>query len=191
MHFAGVIGKERIDTVRLKQNAEMKLKKDKKWMPAEAEQYFTTHPPAFIWKARIKAAPFFHIVGRDKYTNGEGNMQIKILSLFTIADSSGKEMNQGTLLRYLAETVWFPTAALSNFIKWEEIDDNKAKATMNFGNTTASGIFSFSGKGCVENFTAQRYKETDGKYSLETWSVNMFKYKKLDGFMIPTKGEVT
>jgi hypothetical protein len=191
MRFAGVIGKERIDTVRLKQNAEMKLEKDKKWMPVEAEQYFTANPPGFIWKARIKAAPFFHIVGRDKYTDGKGNMQIKILSLFTIANSSGKEMNQGTLLRYLAETVWFPTAALSDFIKWEEIDVNTAKATMSFGNTIASGTFSFSKEGYVENFTAERYKETAGEYSLETWSVNMSEYKNLDGFMIPTKGEVT
>jgi uncharacterized membrane protein len=30
MHFAGVTGKERIDTVRLKQNAEMKLEEEKK-----------------------------------------------------------------------------------------------------------------------------------------------------------------
>ncbi|MGC9384246.1 MAG: DUF6544 family protein [Kosmotogaceae bacterium] len=191
IHFAGVIGKESIDTVRLKQNAEMKLEKEKKWMPVEAEQYFTANPPGFLWKARIKAAPFFHIVGRDKYTDGEGNMQIKILSLFTIADSSGKEMNQGTLLRYLAETVWFPTAALSDFIEWEEIDVNTAKATMSFANTNASGIFSFSDEGYVENFTAERYKEADGEYSLEIWLVNISEYKNLDGFMIPTKGEVT
>ncbi|MFW6119440.1 MAG: DUF6544 family protein [Petrotogales bacterium] len=191
INFAGAVGKERIVTARLKQKAEMKLEKEKSWMPVEAEQYFTVKPPGFIWKARIKAAPFFHIVGRDKYVNGKGNMQIKILSLFTVADTSGKEMDQGTLLRYLGETVWFPSAALSDYITWEEIDEKRAKATMSFEGTTASGIFSFSSNGHVTNFEAERYKETDGGYSLETWSINMYEYKNMDGYMIPTKGEVT
>ncbi|TYB94797.1 MAG: hypothetical protein FXF54_05590 [Kosmotoga sp.] len=191
MNFAGVVGKERIVTARLKQKAEMKLEKEKSWMPVEAEQYFTVNPPGFIWKARIKAAPFFHIVGRDKYLNGKGNMQIKILSLFTVSDASGDEMDQGTLLRYLAEIVWFPSGALSNYITWEEIDNNTTKATMSFEGTTASGIFSFSDEGYVTNFEAERYKETDGEYSLETWSVNMYEYKNMHGYMIPTKGKVT
>ncbi|MFO7882482.1 MAG: DUF6544 family protein [Kosmotogaceae bacterium] len=191
LEFAGVVGKEKISLVRLKQKAEMKLEKEKTWMPVEAEQYFTVNPPGFIWKAKIKAAPFFHIVGRDKYFNGKGNMQIKILSLFTVADSSGKEMDQGTLLRYLAETVWFPSAVLSDYIRWEEVDNKTAKATMNFEGTTATGIFYFSDEGYVMNFEAERYKETDEEYSLETWSVDMNEYKNMDGFMIPSKGEVT
>ncbi len=191
MNYAGVVGKNRLATVRLKQKAEMKLEKEKSWMPVEAEQYFTVNPPGFIWKARIKAALFFHIVGRDKYVNGKGNMQIKILSLFTIADAIGKEIDQGTLLRYLAETVWFPSAALSDNITWEDIDEKRAKATMRFEGITASGIFSFSDEGYVTNFEAKRYKETNGQYSLETWSVNMEEYKDLQGFRVPTKGEVT
>lgn len=71
-------------------------------------------------------------------------MLIKILSLFTVADSKGKEIDQGSLLRYLAETMWFPTAALNEYLYWEEMDQYNAKVTMTYDEITASGIFTFN-----------------------------------------------
>lgn len=142
-----VLGKEKINSVRLKQKATMRLKEDKPWMPAEAEQYFKIDEPGFIWKADIKIAPLFNIVGRDMYYDGRGNMLIKLLAFIPISDARGKEIDQGTLLRYLAETVWFPTAALSSYIKWEEIDSNSAMATLSYKGVSASGVFSFNEKG--------------------------------------------
>lgn len=166
------------------------MKEGQSWMPVEAEQYFTIDEPGFIWKAKIKAAPLFHIVGRDKYYEGKGNMLIKILSLITVADARGKEMDQGTLLRYLVETVWFPTAALSSYIKWEEIDSNSAKAAMSYRGVTASGVFMFNENGEVINFVAERYMALNGRYVMETWSTPMKDYKEFDGIRIPTKGEI-
>lgn len=190
LEYSQVIGKEKIRTVRSKQKAVMRMKEGQPWMPVEAEQYFTIDQPGFIWKARIKAAPLLHIVGKDKYYEGKGNMLIKVLSFITVADAKGKEIDQGTLLRYLAETVWFPTAVLSSYITWEEIDFNSAKATMSYGGVTASGVFTFNEKGEAINFEAERYMELNGRYSLETWSVLMKHYKEFNGIRIPTKGEV-
>lgn len=191
LQYSGVIGKKRITAVRLKQKAEMRLAEDKAWMPVQAEQYFTSQEPSFIWKANIKAAPFIHISGRDKYENGKGNMLIKVLSLFTVADSKGKEIDQGTLLRYLAETIWFPSAALNEYLTWEEIDEQNAKATMTYGDITASGVFTFNSEGEVVKFEAERYGVFDGEIRLETWSIPVRDYKQFEGIKIPTKGNVT
>lgn len=191
LKYAQIIGKEKITSVRLKQKATMRLEIDKNWMPVQAEQYFTTEEPSFIWKANIKMAPLFHIVGRDVYTEGKGNMLIKFLSLFTVANSKGKEINQGTLLRYLAEMVWFPTAVVNNFITWEEIDTEHAKATMTYKEVIASGVLTFNDKGEVINFEAERYGEFDNKFRLELWSISLYAYKEFDGIKVPTKGDVT
>lgn len=184
-----VIGKERIRTVRLKQKGLMRRKKGQPWMPAEARQYFTIDEPGFIWKAKIKVAPFLYITGRDKYYEGNGNMLIKLLSLITVADARGKELDQGALLRYLGETVWFPTAALSSYIKWEKIDSNSARATMSYRGITASGVFIFNEKSEVIKFVAERYMELNGQYVMETWSCPLKDYKEFNGIWIPTKGE--
>lgn len=191
LEYSGIIGQEKITSVRLIQKAEMRLGADSSWMPVIAEQYFTTVEPGFIWKAKIKPAPFIHIVGRDKYYQGKGSMLIKPFSLITIADSHGREMDQGAMLRYLAETVWFPTAVLENYITWEEIDSNNAKATMSYGGVTASGIFTFNEVGEVIKFEAERYGEFDGEFRLETWSIPLRDYKEFNGIKVPTKGYVT
>lgn len=191
IEYSGVIGKEKITAVRLKQKADMRLENESKWMSVQAEQYFTTEEPGFIWKANIKAAPLVHIAGRDKYLGGKGNMLIKLLSIFTVADSVGKEINQGTLLRYLAEMVWFPSAVLNEYITWDEIDDDHAKATMTYKDVTASGVFAFNEKGEVIEFEAERYGEFDKKFRLELWSISLRDYKEFEGISIPTKGAVT
>lgn len=191
LEYSRIIGKKKILAVRLKQKATMRLDNDKQWMPVQADQYFTTDEPGFIWKASIKAAPLIHIVGRDKYWDGKGSMLIKLLSLFTVADSKGKEINQGTLLRYLAEMVWFPTAVLNEYLTWDEVDNDHAKATMTYKDITASGVFTFNDQGEVIKFEAERYGEFDKNFSLELWSISLRDYKEFDGIKVPAKGNVT
>ncbi len=157
-----IIGKEKIFTVRLKQKGLIRTKEGQPWMPAEAEQYFTIDEPGFIWKTKVKMAPLLYFAGRDMYYEGKGNMLIKLLSLITVVNARGKEIDQSTLLRYLGETVWFPIAALSNYIKWEGIDSSSARATMSYGGITASAVFRFNEKGDVINFVCKRYR-TDRK----------------------------
>ncbi|SFC22588.1 hypothetical protein SAMN04488102_10444 [Alkalibacterium subtropicum] len=189
--YSGMIGKDRVMSVRLKQQAEMRLGPDSRWLPVEAEQYFTSEDPGFIWDATIKAAPFVHISGRDKYQNGQGSMLIKPLSIFTLADSQGEEIDQGTLLRYLAETMWFPSALLNDYIEWEAIDDNNARAVMTYDGVSASGIFTINDLGEVVRFEAERYGDFDGEFRMETWSIPVSAYKSFEGLKVPTKGEIT
>ncbi|MEJ8842800.1 DUF6544 family protein [Lacibacter sp. H375] len=191
LRASGVVGRPAIKQVYLQQRGEMKNTPDGKWIPFEAEQYFTIDPPSFSWKTTIRPSVFLFITGRDKYEQGKGNMLIKAYGLFTIADSKGSETDQGALIRYLAETCWFPTAALSEYIKWETIDDNTAKATMSYGGITASGVFRFNSNGDVEEFEADRYYINNNHSSIEKWQVTCIDHKTMNGIRIPVKNNVT
>jgi len=158
-------------------------------MPFEAEQYYTTDPPAFLWTASMKAFPLLSVKGRDLYHEGNGNMLIKVPPLITIADARGDEIDQGALARYLNEIMWFPTAYLDENIQWESIDSNSAKATMVYQGVTASAILCFNEKGELIDFIAQRYMTKGGKYSLETWATPIKEYRELNGLQLPVKGE--
>ncbi|HLP38349.1 DUF6544 family protein [Lacibacter sp.] len=188
---SGVVDRPIIKQVYLQQRGEMKNKPDGKWIPFEAEQYFTIDPPSFSWKTTIRPSGFLFITGRDKYEQGKGNMLIKAYGLFTIADSKGLQTDQGTLLRYLAEICWFPGAALSEYIKWEPIDDKTAKATMSYGGITASGVFCFNANGDVVKFEADRYYINNNHSSLEKWQVTCIDHKTINGIRIPVKNNVT
>lgn len=190
MEQSQVVGKERITAVRLKQNVSMRIKEGGPWMPADVQQYFRVAEPGFIWKVKVNMAPLLYFTGKDKYEAGRGHMLIKFLSLVKVADATGKEIDQGAMLRYLAETVWFPSAALNNYIQWEEVDANSARATMTYGGITAAGVFTFNPKGEVINFVAQRYGDFNGRYLMKTWVVNMRQHQEFNGIRIPATGEV-
>lgn len=189
LRYTNNIGKKKIKIVRLKQKGFMRTKEDGNWLPFEAEEYFSTEPPAFIWNATMRPLPFLQIKGRDKYVDGKGNMYIKLLPVTQIADATGPEMDQGAFMRYLNEMMWFPTAYLSKDIVWEAIDNNSAKATMSYKGVTVSAVVYFNEKGELINFVADRYMDVGGKFKLEKWSTPIKEYRELNGIRIPAKGE--
>lgn len=188
---SNVIGKEEVKTVRLKQQGRMRTEKDGKWMPSKADQYFTINEPGFIWIADVQMAPLVQLSGIDSYKEGTGKMEIKVFSLFPVVDAEGPEMDSGTMMRYLAEMMWYPSAALKPYIKWEEIDDTSAKAIMEYKGITVSAIFYFNEKGDILRFVGKRYREINGKYVLSDWGGINKEYKEFDGIRIPSKSDVT
>ncbi|MDO1446717.1 hypothetical protein Q0590_10670 [Rhodocytophaga aerolata] len=188
-----VVGKELTQQVYLKQLGQMRTKPDGAWMPVRAEEFFTVHNPGFFWVADVTAAPYLHLYGRDKYENGRGHMLIKLLSFFPVANATGNQIDQGTLLRYLGEIVWFPSAALSKYITWQQLDATSAKATMQYGGVSASGIFTFTPEGDILRVEADRYYDRKEGATLEKWVVTTEDgtYKDFEGIRIPAKSQVT
>lgn len=184
---SNVLGKAYPVTVRLKQQGEFRLAENRGWMPFDAEQYFTTNPPGFVWIASFKMAWLLSISGRDRFQDGIGDFDMRVLSLIPVAKMRGGGLNQGALLRYLGEIVWFPAAALSSLITWETEDSTTARATMSFQRVTASATFTFDVQGRVTGIVAQRYNDARGK--LETWSIPIQAYGEFQGINVPMGGE--
>jgi len=188
LRYSQIIGKETIGTVRLKQKGLMRMSEDQKWMPLEAEEYYTTNPPGFIWYGSIEFIPFLSVKARDMLSEGKGAMLVKLLGLINIVDATGPEMNQASLVRYLSETIWFPTALLSDYIQWEPVDTDSAKATIRVDGLSASAVFYFKESGELENLVTERYYDEGGQFVLRTWSTPITEYKAINGIRMPSKG---
>lgn len=190
LRYSNVIGRERPKTVRLKQEGEIRLSPDGAWMPFTAEQYYTTDPPSFIWKIDTSMMSVIPISGRDRYVDGQGKMTIKVASLIPVVDETGEHMDQGTLLRYLNEIMWFPAGALSEHIAWEAVDDNAAKATMTYGGTTVDATFFFDDDGRLTTMIGPRYQDAGaGEFKMLPWKTPISEYGELNGLRIPVAGE--
>ena len=84
-------------------------------MSFEAEHVAAPRAIGFLWNARVTVAPLLHVRVRDAFNEGEDSGQVGLFSVFTIAGDAGStEMNSGSLHRFLAEAVWYPTALLPN-----------------------------------------------------------------------------
>ena len=189
LDYTGVVGKPWEDTVRLKQTGRFRQGLERPWMPMVAEQTYTTDPPGFVWNARFKFAGLPLLRARDQYEAGHGHMFGKLAGLFTVFDMRGEELDQGTMLRYLSEMIWFPSAFLGDNISWNYVDERTAQVTFTDHGKSVSGLMHFDDAGKLTNFTAERYREIEGEFSLDPWSTPITSYGVRAGLNLPVGGQ--
>lgn len=163
---------------------------DTSWRSLTATQYVTTQPPGFVWDATIDVLPPFSARVIDLYKRGEGRLRARLFGCLPVASAGPTpEMNEGELVRYLAEAVWYPTALLpSQGVEWEPIDDRSARATLTHGDVTASVVFHFDDQNRISHVTTERYRQEDDTYA--PWTGYFRQYEERHGVQIPTDAEV-
>ena len=189
MEATGVVGKPWIDTVYLKQTGMFRQGANRSWMQMSADETYTTNPPSFIWDARFKVGGLPLLRASDRYEAGQGHMFGKLAGLFTVFDERGEELKQASMVRYLNEMMWFPTAFLGENISWSEEAHDSVQVTFTDAGSRVSGRMIFDDDGRLINFTALRYRETGGDYSLDPWSTPITGYGEREGLLLPVRGE--
>lgn len=159
-----------------------------------AEQHITAEPPGFVWDARIRMAPGMTVTVRDGFVGGEGSMHGALWGLITMVHQEGDpEIAAGSLSRYLAEAVWVPTALLPRHgVRWSEVDDSRATATLSAGGTTVSAEFRFGADGRIESvYVPDRLRDVDGEAVPTPWEGFFRQYERREGVWIPISGDVS
>lgn len=187
--YSGVVGKPWINTTQVKYTGRFRLGLDRPWMPMVVQQSYTTNPPSFIWNARFKLAGLPLMRARDQYISGKAHMVGKILGLFTVLDVLGEKLDQGAMLRYLSEMIWFPSAFLGDNISWKTVDEYTAQVIFSDRGKSVSGLMFFDDQGRLTNFSAERYRETRGEFSLDPWSTPILGYGEFAGMNLPVLGQ--
>lgn len=186
LKFSKIIGNKEIKTVELKQKGFFRTKIDGKWISMTAIQYINVDSMGFIWKAKASIVRVL-----DQFVNGQGNLKVKLFGLFTVGNVYGPEIDQGEALRFLAEIIWFPSAFTKEYLKWDEVDDSSSDVTLFYNNQKATARFHFRESGEIDKITAKRYREAQGKFSLDEWTISNLEYKSFSGVIIPYKAHVS
>ncbi len=126
--------------------------------------------------------------GLDAFLGGSGSMKGVLAKIFTLFDQKGQSMDQASLVTYLSESLFLPSAALQDSIEWEAMDDLHAKATLNAYGMSVSGVFGFDPNGEMRSFlTADRSAvASDGSSQKLLWSVTCGEYSEENGLKRPT-----
>lgn len=171
-------GQPYISYGRLKHNGQFKTDLKKGWVNITGEQYFTLDRPGFIWKGKTSL-----FVAIDEYLLDKGRLAVRLLSFLKIVDGKGPAYDQGELLRWLSENIWFPTNLLpSNRLAWQPIDQNTAKLTFNYLNLNLYFIVTFNELGEIIQMETQRFMS---KTKMETWICKIICYDEKNGIQVP------
>lgn len=183
-----------IQAVRLRQVGTLRTDVHaERWLPFEAEHLVVPPATGFVWNARVSVAPLLHVRVRDELIEGRGSGQVSLLSAFPVGGAAGTpEINSGSLHRYLAEAVWYPTALLPGpKLRWTEIDATTALATLTDHGISVALEFRFGGGGEVTGiYTPERWGTFPEGYRQVPWEGRFGEYRVRDGVFVPTEGEV-
>jgi hypothetical protein len=179
-YFRHVIkeGQPYISYVRLMHDGQFKTAPNKNWVNINGEQYFTTAKPGFIWKGSTSM-----FTANDQYILNRGKLTVSLFSVFKIAGGQGEKYNQGELLRWLAESVWFPTNLLPNEnLQWKPVDMHHAHLVFTYKGLSLLYLVTFNDKDEIAQLETKRYMN---EKSLETWIGKVSDYGVKNGMMIP------
>lgn len=190
--FALAPGQMTIQRARLQQDGVMRADGRGRWNPFRAVETFSTSPIGFVWDATIDVLPLLSVRVRDAYIGGQGTSDAGIGGIVPIRTAPRtSETDAASLLRYLAESPWFPTALLPEAgVRWTELDDDHARATLTDSATTVSMDAEFGHRGEIIGISAMRYRDVKGVPVLTPWSGRFHSYARIDGMMIPASAEV-
>ncbi len=176
-------GQPYISYARIKHDGQFKTGFDKGWINITGEQYATTEKPGFIWKGTTSM-----FVARDMYISDKGRLIATLLSIYNVADGKGKKYNEGELIRWLGESVLYPTNFLpGDRLQWLPLDSNTAKLSFSYNGLSLFFKVSFNEIGEITEMEAKRYM---GEDNLETWIIKATNYRELNNVIIPTSFDV-
>jgi hypothetical protein len=176
-------GQPFISYARIKHEGQFKADLKKGWMNITGEQYATTEKPGFIWKGTTAM-----FIAQDMYIADKGRLIVSVFSLINAVNAKGEQYNQGELLRWLGESILYPTNFLpSDKLEWIPIDDKTAKLTFNYKGLSLFFKITFNDIGEITEMETKRYMDVN---NLETWVIKVSDYKELNKVFIPTRFEI-
>ena len=162
------------------------LKKD--FNATSAEQAISINKPALMFKATTPVMNVLWAVAYDAYIDGQMEMKAKICSTYTVMQEDSPKLSQISLQRWLLESPLYPLALLPGGpVKWEAIDEHRAKAMVEYYGQKAELVATFREDGSLKSFESMQDGDLTTAYHGPGEYVEREDYRLVQGMMIPHK----
>lgn len=177
--------------VTLKQSGSMWQSPSGKAIGFRAHQTISTTAPEFLWRAMMD--PFGSVWVADYLVEAEGGLEARLGGAVPVAHEVGtEEVDQGEMLRYLAELPWNPDAILANgSLDWTVVDARTLKVAAGIGARRGEVTLSLNDDGLVQEASAlsRVYITKQGRGHCP-WRGRFWDYQTVDGRRLPIQAEV-
>ena len=159
-----------------------------RWLPFRAHQVLNPHH-GFVWAARAGGV----IAGSDRYLDGTGAQDWKLLGLLTVAHAQGPDTSRSAAGRVGAEAIWLPTALLPRFgVRWSAGSSNQVTAGFRVGNTPVELRLRLDEAGRIASLVFDRWgdPDSDGTFGWHRFGGEFTGYRSFQGLTIPSEGRL-
>ncbi len=185
---SGVLGTPVPTGVTVRQRGRIRTSRESRWLGFRAVETYGVEEPAFSWRAGLRIGGVTLGRATDSLSDGHGSMHVKLLGLFDVVDESGSGIDQGSAMRWLNETMWFPAVWATPTIRWEPIDETSAIGSVTTGETTVQAEFRFDETGRFVDFAADRLRGVDDAFEPTPWRTPITEHRSFDGLELPAAG---
>ncbi|MFA5268482.1 MAG: DUF6544 family protein [Methanoregula sp.] len=176
-----------IGCVHIRHAGRIRYGKTGRWMNMGGTAFFSLAVPGFVWRSTITWVPGVWLEAFDYYIDRDAGMYLNLFSLFPLENAHTEEVKVGSLFRYLASTCLFPVIhGSTDFIRWENIDDSTAKATIRDKDQSVEALVRFNERGGIESIeSCQKTHPETGRPVPGHFASRFSGYRDEGGYRIP------
>jgi hypothetical protein len=189
---SGAVGKPRVVSFHADFRGRIRSGPDAGWMPFTGQQVNTygPHPQRiFLMDATRSGLP---ITVLHAFADTTATMRVRLLSLLTVVDASGPEMDRGETVTVFNDLVVMAPGAIINApVTWTAIDAVHVRGDFTDGDQTVSAVLTFNAEHDLVDFVSddRTRASADGKtFTSRRWSTPLSGNHEIDGHRVPTFG---
>jgi hypothetical protein len=157
-----------------------------RWLPFRARQVLNPHH-GFVWAARAAVV----IAGSDRYVDGVGGMDWRLLGLVGVAHGEGPDYARSAAGRAAAEGMWVPTALLPRFgVRWSAAGPDRVTVRHQLGETLVEVHYELDAEGRMRSFVLDRWGDpgNTGGFAWHRFGGEVTGHGSFGGVTVPSAG---
>lgn len=190
---SGAVGKPRVVSYRADFHGRIRSGPDASWMPFTGQQVNTYGPRPqriFLMDATKAGLP---VTVLHEFADTTATMRVKLLSVFTMVDAAGPEMDRSETVTVFNDLVVMAPGAITDApVTWNTLDPQHVRGEFTDGDQTVSAVLTFNAEHDLVDFVSddRSAASADGKtFTHRRWSTPIAGHRDTDGRRILTAGE--
>jgi hypothetical protein len=190
---SGAVGQPRVVALRARFHGRIRGGPTKPWMTFTGEQVNSYGPQPerfFLMDAELFGLPIDVL---HAFESGAATMRVRALSLFTMVDASGPEMDRGETVTIFNDLcILAPAALVDAPISWQSVDEHHVRGAYTYGTNTVTAELTFNDDHELVDFVSDDRTaiSSDGTtFTPQRWSTPISGYRSLGRSRLGTIGE--
>lgn len=189
---SGAMGRARPTSLHVRFHGRIRSDSNAPWMPFRAKQVSTFGPNPVRLYLMDAAWSGFPVTVLHTYSDATATMRAKLLSMLTLVDAAGEEMDRGETVTVFNDLVVLAPGAIPDApVRWTDLGDRRVRGVFTNGDHTVSAVLTFDEDDTLVDFQSDdrsRVSPDRKSFVRQTWSTPLRRHQEVAGHHVLRSG---